>query len=544
MSFGAIGGGATGVFDGLFAPPLSAPNHPTTGYDMDSHGLLGTAFGLLDAFSTMQQSNIPATHSRRRDAGRRVQIDDEDDEVDDDLAYEDAGELSDRRPRSMLARLKDKIKQTPRKTPYSREHSPAQRSRIHKRDTSYHTEVRQPSWAPDGGVPVSHPKPDLDQGHDYRQRPQSNRTASSQANLIEALQNVVTFHADEVKKCQKQLERASRQRIVDSDHLQRLLNKLKTHETSLARAAGDLQTLKNSTNGTESRRQAGHHTRPARASGFARNLMEEVGLDDLLPDAGFGTYMNQPRVPRPFFADYEDATNPFANGRGMFGGFHSQFGGFGGTSPFDDDFDGLFAMPSGIFDHTRRKTRRSARPESGQYSQPHQGYPSFVPAPLQPPSTLLTPGEAKGLFQMYNDRWSALSQSDPNIPYPARGLHAPALVARDTLWAPLISAHPSTWSDEAVMQANVQAFFLNVFDLSLRYVEAAGRVEIGYDKSRATPVQVKQLVDVLKKEKIMWHSDRLGRRNGGAAGPNEVLQRDERARAVFHAVCELMEYAQ
>ena len=96
------------------------------------------------------------------------------------------------------------------------------------------------------------------------------------------------------------------------------------------------------------------------------------------------------------------------------------------------------------------------------------------------------------------------------------------------------------------MQANAQAFFLGVVGLSPYYTEAggAGRVQMGFSKARATPAQVRDLVDMLKKEKVRWHSDRLGRRNGGTmAGPNEALQRDEKARAVFHAVCELMEAA-
>ena len=97
------------------------------------------------------------------------------------------------------------------------------------------------------------------------------------------------------------------------------------------------------------------------------------------------------------------------------------------------------------------------------------------------------------------------------------------------------------------MQANAQAFFLGAIGLVPQYLEApgTGRVVIGYDKTRASAVQVKQLADILKKEKMRWHSDRLGRRNGGiVAGLNEALQGDEKARAVFHAVCGLMEDAQ
>jgi hypothetical protein len=96
------------------------------------------------------------------------------------------------------------------------------------------------------------------------------------------------------------------------------------------------------------------------------------------------------------------------------------------------------------------------------------------------------------------------------------------------------------------MQANVQAFFLGAVGLSPVYSETGpGKLVMSFDKVKASDQQVRDLIDVLKKEKVRWHSDRLGRRNGGSAnGPNTTLQQDERARAVFHAVCELMEVSQ
>lgn len=97
------------------------------------------------------------------------------------------------------------------------------------------------------------------------------------------------------------------------------------------------------------------------------------------------------------------------------------------------------------------------------------------------------------------------------------------------------------------MQANTQAFFLGAVGLAPRYSENPGtaRLQMGFDRSQASPAQVKELVDILKKEKMRWHSDRLGRRSGAQPGVvNETLQKDDRARAVFHAVCELMDTAQ
>ena len=79
------------------------------------------------------------------------------------------------------------------------------------------------------------------------------------------------------------------------------------------------------------------------------------------------------------------------------------------------------------------------------------------------------------------------------------------------------------------MQANGQTFFLGVMDLSPGYTEApaTGGVVVGYDKAKTSLVQVKGLVDILKKEKMRWHSDRLRRRN------KEVWQaRTRRCRAM------------
>ncbi|EME81549.1 uncharacterized protein MYCFIDRAFT_211878 [Pseudocercospora fijiensis CIRAD86] len=187
------------------------------------------------------------------------------------------------------------------------------------------------------------------------------------------------------------------------------------------------------------------------------------------------------------------------------------------------------------------------RPRNSTPNLPPPAYTSttFQPQP-QPPPTILRPDEAKRLFKAYNDRWTTLPTTSSDIPYPARGLHAGGLVARDSLWAPNVSDHVSNWSEETVMQANAQAFFLGVVGLVPRYTQnpGTGRIECGFDRNTARKEQVEELVQLLKREKIRWHSDRLGRRSDGRGGVNERLQRDDRARAVFHAVCELMETAQ
>jgi hypothetical protein len=98
------------------------------------------------------------------------------------------------------------------------------------------------------------------------------------------------------------------------------------------------------------------------------------------------------------------------------------------------------------------------------------------------------------------------------------------------------------WSAEQVMQANTALFLL----LALGFTPVISDIGlVTFDHLSVTEAQVKTLVSVLKKEKLRWHSDRLGRRNEDIpnGGTNETLQRDERARAVFHGVCGLMEFA-
>ena len=90
------------------------------------------------------------------------------------------------------------------------------------------------------------------------------------------------------------------------------------------------------------------------------------------------------------------------------------------------------------------------------------------------------------------------------------------------------------------MQANVQVFFLLAAGIQPDISDAG---VVTFNRHAHGEANTKNLVEMLKKEKVRWHSDRLGRRNDGTAGVNEALQRDERARAVFHGVCALMVFA-
>lgn len=92
------------------------------------------------------------------------------------------------------------------------------------------------------------------------------------------------------------------------------------------------------------------------------------------------------------------------------------------------------------------------------------------------------------------------------------------------------------------MQANTALFFIIALGLKPTISDSG---IVTFNRATTPEADVRGLLSVLKKEKMRWHSDRLGRRNeeivGG--GVNEALQRDERARAVFHGVCALMEFA-
>lgn len=161
----------------------------------------------------------------------------------------------------------------------------------------------------------------------------------------------------------------------------------------------------------------------------------------------------------------------------------------------------------------------------------------------QPPQRLIKPEEAKQLYQLYDKRWTEIANDDPNIPFPARGLDSRSLLDRDSIWAPTVSTPVVTWTPADVMQANIQAFFLAIAGLVPFYNMTGAKIVMGYDRVQATSEQVTILLELLKKEMMRWHSDRLGRRNGGQPGINEALQGNEQARAVFHAVCELKQYA-
>ena len=568
LSFDAMTGSAGGPFQRSFTAPMRS--------NARSSGLFGTAFGLLeDVLSAQQGRQAAAMHSGMGQGGnnrRRVHVD-VDSDTDDDLAYDTYGNGR-ARPKSMFSRLKDKIldgKLRPEQREDSnsrsreREQSPARRPRMNeRRHSSFRTETREPEWAQqprgrpqDRFVEVDYEDDDepVYLNEEPTQR-QNSRPAEVDSTLIEALANAVEIERRAVRNCKKRLEQATRQPSVSAYHLQHMVDELKGHEASLINAQVNLEEARAKQRSTRPR-PTSYHPRAAQQEP-PRQRQSAHNLDDNF-FSPFG----------PGFAPTSQPTQPQARHQDpllrAFEEMHG-FDPFSRTSPFgafDHIFEQMHAHPSpndahfhfftnaGVpQNHQRNKRTRYSMPNGApNFSQPNPGFTAYQPpAPPQPPANLLKPDEAKHLFKTYNDRWNSLTTTDTNIPYPARGLKAPALAARDSIWAPLCTVPTSTWSNETIMKANAQAFYLGVVGLTPIYTEApgTGRIEISFDKSKANPAQLKVLTDLLKKEKTRWHSDRLGRRNGGVAtgATNEALQNDERARAVFHAACELMDSAQ
>ncbi|KAH9827534.1 CorA-like Mg2+ transporter protein [Teratosphaeria destructans] len=544
FSLHAVSGGSDALFDDFTSPISRRQTAPSFG--SLGTGLFGTALSLLGDLTSVSHNGAPSRVSRGRQA-EAEEASDQDDEV------SHVGKSRRNRPKSMFGRIVDKFAEKgsqPRRQS-TRQPAPRQPRTGDLHDRTYDAGPQQPVHPENGGSFVSrggHQHDEHDRRGERLRQPSRCKSDGANAGLMATIEHAVQYHATEVRRCKKQLERASRQQRVHSGHLQALLDELKSNEAALANAAHDLQAARDNVGRSDPHRRASGQNRPRPEPQPPELRVED---DDMpMPNPGFATFtFGRPRpMHHPFAGFGFNDMDPLADH--MFAHHFATFGGMGAHDPFAEFFAvPQGAVPQGAAPSNQRKRTRPApssggipqaqRPATATYTRPPQ-------QPPRPPPTLLTSEECRRLFQMYSERWAALSNTDPDVPYPARGLHAASLLGRDTLWAPQVSAHPSTWSDETVMQANVQAFFLNVVGLVPTYVEAgaSGKVEMGFDRSRATAEQVKQLQDILKRERLKWHSDRLGNRHGGRGGRNEGLQRDVRARAVFHAVCELLETAQ
>ena len=560
IAFGSVSGSARSPFDTFFATQPNYQPSRAQRQSSNSAGVLGGAFNLLDGWLSMQQQHAamldnmhqrPSHQPRMEEEEESEGEDDDDDEEEDDaLAYGPSIPPTGR-PRTVLSKLRDRLLEASRQRTRQASHTRELPSELNQdrglpRDRrpprNFRTEVRQPSWAQARHFPAEEDVYEQDGTNTRQQRPAYNRAAYSQAEMIEALERAVEHETKEYSRAKKRFQQASQRTMINSAWMQDLLNDMKTHEKAMKDATRALEKARDRARRPDAERRPKQSARPS----TSRQSSARVAVEDPLAAwmaGGFGSFFQHPRRTHtdPIFQAFEDfgAFDPFA--RTGFGAFDRLFTGPHAAFVADDDEEDemRFFAPGTSSNKRPRFTTNNSRAYTT-YDATPQSHVQLQ----RPPANVLKPEEAKQLFKAYCDRWAVLAPTDPNIPYPARSLIASNLVKRDTIWAPLVTSPISTWSEEAVMQANTQAFFLLAFGLSPTYTEPGSRIEMGFDKRAATPEQVKALIDVLKKEKIRWHSDRLGRRTGGMSGPNEALQRDERARAVFHAVCGLMETAQ
>jgi hypothetical protein len=379
---------------------------------------------------------------------------------------------------------------------------------------------------------------------------------------IDTLKSTVQFEKDAVETCRRRAAQlSSRSKPPRDEDMQKLLDAWRKHETLRDIAIQELRTARETrdrqsgdSRHDKSTRQRDKHSRQS------SNRSSKPPQHQSSKDPGHSPFADGDGFHEPFpsFFGHGSGTHGFGDPffhtpshpcphqnpcQGHFSNVHfgnAQFAGF--QDEFIDILFGAFP-PSGRSGKPKTRTKTSPRADSYEHFPAPQRFSSPI---QQPPSTWLRSDEAKSLYKTYAEKWTALAPSDPRVPFPGRDHNARSLAKRDSIYAPKVSAPISTWSEENVMQANVQAFFLGAVGLSPVYSETGpGKLVMSFDKVKASTQQVRDLIDVLKKEKVRWHSDRLGRRNSGSAnGPNTTLQQDERARAVFHAVCELMEAAQ
>jgi hypothetical protein len=511
-------------------------------------GLLGGAINLLSNVANSQsRRNRPRAQPEKAEHVRQHEETESDlTSSDEDLAY---GSLP-RRPansKSMLGRVKDRILEhgrprtheaaqvyedaPPASTTQSR--SGRRRNQPEPPDPPRTSRQRRSFLADFDETPESSPERRSRATH-----PMNDAHGIHAENEVVALQRAVENERKEYLLAKHRFQAESQRSVIDAEHVQVLLNQVKIHGALLATAQRRLQLAKEQqqreTRARPQRQKAQHPPSPVRES-YHETDEDEEGFEPW-PGHGFRIFTSASRSNIPFQEPlrYTGVSDPLFGFRvfdrifseadsihGNGNGFHF-FTGTGTTDP-------PFARPT--FTSTGTSHHGASRSRSHYYAEPPQ------PAP-QPPSDPLRVTEAARLCTKYNKTWDSLSASSPAIPYPTRTLLAPALSDPSTI--PHQLAH--TWSAEKIMQANTALFF--ILTLGLRpVISDSGTVT--FDRAAAAESVIQSLIRVLKKEKMRWHSDRLGRRSENliGGGVNEVLQRDERARAVFHGACELMKFA-
>lgn len=517
-------------------------------------GLLGGAINLLNNVANPQSRQArPRTPPER--SSYVVESDEVDSDVtssDEDLAYGSLPRARVNHSKSVLGRVKDRILEHGRprvdeeraEAPSSRLREPrsdrrrarppspeAPRARTRRHSSIFNYE-RTPDTSPERRTTVPLP---ANSAH-------RNRTDREMATL----QRAVEDERKEYLSAKHRFQQASQRSVIDAEHLQDLLNQVKVHGALLASAQRRLQVAKEqrqqreTTNRTQ-RQRTQRRPSPPREAYYESDEDEEHF--EPWPRHGFTTFTSAPRNNATFEEPIGHAFDPFFGFRvfdRLFSEADSTFSVHGTANGFH------FSPGNGGTDSSRPTFKRTSfadtsTPHGASRSRPQQHatpqQPPQQPSP-QIPRTYLRATEAARLFKTYDSTWNSLSATFPTIPYPTRTLLAPAISDPSTIPHPL--AH--TWSTEHVMQANTALFF--VLALGLTPIASDAGI-VTFDRAATSETDLKGLISVLKKEKMRWHSDRLGRRNEGVAdgGVNTALQRDEKARAVFHGVCGLMEFA-
>jgi len=527
-------------------------------------GLFGGAINMLnDVANSQRRREVP----NRRIVERDVYVVDSDDsmsdstESDEDLAYGSLPRARAAQSQTMFGRLKDRI------LDHGRQHT-----NIASEDFVYEQPPRDPSYRPDARSDRRrHRSRSLEPSRSNRQQrartmnydstpehspertvptplPTQNARSTQTDRGVVNLQRAVESERKQYLVAKSLFQQASQRSTIDAEYIQDLLNQVKVHGTLLASAQRRLQVAKEQQRHeatmprTQSQPQAQRRSSPRRK----QSHYETDDDDDDDDDEYFEQWSNQGSRP---FASSSRSNIPFQEPLRHTGAF-DPLGGFRVFDRLFADVDSVhgnsntfhfFAGPGGpSFNRTSNINGRTPRGTNQSRQSSDANIPRSrrdpQPAP-QMPSNPLRAKEASRLFEKYDSSWNALSVTSPTIPYPTRTLLAPALGDPSTIPHPLFY----TWSAEQIMQANTSIFFLLALGFA-PVISDAGLVT--FDPRSTTETQVKTLTSVLKKEKLRWHSDRLGRRNehvpGG--GLNEALQRDERARAVFHGVCGLMEF--
>jgi hypothetical protein len=512
-------------------------------------GLLGGAINLLNNVANAQ-SRRPASRTQSERFPYIVESDESDSDVtssDEDLAYGSLPRARVAHSKSMLGRVKHRIlehgrQRTNQATDGYDDMTPAQ-SRDPRPDRR--------RARPESPEPPRTSRQRRSSNLNYDKTPDSSperRTnvpppPSNAEREIKDLQRAVESERRQYLDAKHRFQHASQRSVIDPEHIQDLLNQVKVHGALLASAQRKLQVakerLQREPNTRPQPQQAQRKPSPPREAYYESD--EDHKHFEPWPSHGFGIFTTAPRSNVPF----QELPGHTATFDPLFG-----FRVFDRLFAEADSVHGSangFHFSTGTAGPSFRRTSSSNtsaqqganRPRSYYYTATPQPIPQSVPQPApQLPGNPLRATEAARLFASYNSSWNSLSATFPTIPYPTRTLLAPALSDPSTI--PHQLSH--TWSTEQVMQANTALFFIMALGLQPTIFDAG---VVAFNLAATPEAEVRALLSVLKKEKMRWHSDRLGRRNQEIAdgGVNEALQRDERARAVFHGVCALMEFA-